>query len=441
MRFKPTLIQSTATKLFTSDAKEFLLLGGSRSGKTFIIVRTLVLLAIRYPGSRHLIARFRFNHVKNSVWNDTLKKVIDICFPNMEVKWNSTDYFISIEQEGMKSSEIWIAGLDDKERIEKILGMEFMSVHLNEASQISYNAYNIIKTRLAQKVTAVINGVEREGKRRLFIDQNPPSKKHWTFRLFHEGIEPEEGRQVDRSRYAFLKMNPDQNLENIGSDYMEILNSMPESKRKRFKDGDYADDSADALWTTKSIAETRVSSLPSMRRIVVAIDPSTTANDGSNGEAESDEAGIIAAGLGYDDHLYIFEDRTGILKPIEWAREAIDLYNTAEADAIVGEVNQGGDMVETIVKSVNRLVNFKSVRASRDKKTRAEPVASLWDQKKAHIVGDLPELELEMTTWAGRKGEKSPNRIDALVWAAAELLPIMNTPVRKAPRMTFNSSG
>ena len=436
--FKKTYIQQQASKLFGTQAREFLLLGGSRSGKTFIIIYTIVLLALKYPGSRHLIARFRFNHVKRSVWNDTLKKVLKVCFPDVVVKWNNTDYYLTIEQEGHPDSEIWIAGLDDKDRIENILGMEFLTIHLNEASQISYAAYNIIKTRLAQKVTVMINGVLTEARRRLFIDQNPPSKKHWTYRIFHEGIEPEEGKKLNPDNYAYLKMNPDQNLANIGDDYLEILDSMPESKRKRFKDGDYSDDSLDALWTTAQIAATRVQIAPRLRRIVVAIDPSITSNDGTKpGENKSDEAGVVGVGLGYDDKIYVLKDVTEVMTPTEWATAGIALYGELQADAIVGEVNQGGDMVELIVHSVNKSVPFKAVRATRDKRTRAEPVAALWAQGKACIVGDeMPELELEMTTWAGRKGEASPNRIDALVWAVAELLPVMNTLPRKAPRLS-----
>jgi len=169
--YKLTTIQKKAIKLFSSRAKEFLLVGGSRSGKTFIIIYRQIQMAITHSESRHLIARFRFNHVRNSVWRDTLRKVIRLCYPEEQITWRNTDYYIEFEN----GSQIWLAGLDDKDRTEKILGMEFLTVFLNEASQISYNAYTTIKTRLAQRMDNVHP--------LLFIDANPPSKKHWRYRL------------------------------------------------------------------------------------------------------------------------------------------------------------------------------------------------------------------------------------------------------------------
>ena len=163
--FKLTAIQKKALRHFTGQAKECLLVGGSRSGKSFVIIYKQLQMAIRHPGSRHLIARYRFNHVKNSVWLDTLRKVVKLCFPDLVVKWRRTDYYLDLEN----GSQIWLAGLDDKDRTEKILGMEFLTVFLNEASQISYGAYTTIKTRLAQRV--------EKASPFLFVDANPPQQK------------------------------------------------------------------------------------------------------------------------------------------------------------------------------------------------------------------------------------------------------------------------
>ena len=221
--FKKTTIQERAIDLFISGASRFLLYGGSRSGKSFIIIFTQLIIACRFSGSRHLVCRFRFNHVKNSIWLDTLKKVLKICFPKLQVKWNNIDYFITLPN----GSELWIGGLDDKERSEKILGMEFLTIFVNEASQISYEAYTTLLTRLAQKIDGAKN--------LLFVDENPPSKKHWTYKVFVENIEPETNVSLSYvDRYGHLKMNPADNLENISDDYLELLNSLPERKRKRF---------------------------------------------------------------------------------------------------------------------------------------------------------------------------------------------------------------
>lgn len=403
--FQKTKIQIKACALFLTKAKEFLLVGGSRSGKSFIIVRSIVLIALKYPGSRHLIARYRFNAVKNSIWSDTLKKVLKLCFNNMPVKWNNVDYFIELPN----GSQIWLAGLDDKERTEKILGMEFLTIFLNEASQISYDAYSTIKTRLAQLI---------EGARNiLFVDCNPPSKKHWLFKVFIENIDPEQNTPLSPDRYGSLKMNPIDNLDNISPEYMEILRSMPARKRQRFMDGDFSDDTVGALWTDDLINSTRVVTAPVMKRIVISIDPAVTSKD------TSDETGIVAVGIGYDDHLYILDDDTGTYTPNEWAIRGIAMYNKWEADKIIGETNNGGDLIEAVLRNINKTIPYKSVHATRDKLTRAEPIAAIYEQGKAHHVGILVELELEMCSWTAKSGEKSPNRIDALVWGCTELDP------------------
>ncbi|WP_369412437.1 hypothetical protein [Mucilaginibacter rivuli] len=153
----------------------------------------------------------------------------------------------------------------------------------------------------------------------------------------------------------------------------------------------------------------------SLKRIVIAIDPAVTSKD------TSDETGIIAAGIGFDGHLYVIEDKTDCYKPTEWAKQAIALYQHYRADRIIGEVNNGGDLIETILRGVDNKISYRSVHATRDKLTRAEPIAALYEQGKAHHIGQLLELELEMTSWEAKKAERSPNRIDALVWAATEL--------------------
>jgi phage terminase large subunit-like protein len=402
--FRKTKIQQKACELFLTRCKEFLLVGGSRSGKSFIIVRSVILIALKYPNSRHLIARFRFNAVKNSIWADTMKKVLKLCFPGMTVKWNNVDYFIELPN----GSQIWLAGLDDKERTEKILGMEFLTIFLNEASQISYDAYSTIKTRLAQLIDGARNI--------LFVDCNPPSKKHWLFKVFIENVDPEQNIPLDSGRYGAIKMNPIDNLDNISTEYMEILASMPLRKRKRFMDGDFADDTEGALWTEDLLNNTRVIDRPTMQRIIVAIDPAVTSKD------TSDEVGIMVCGIGFDGHFYLLEDLSDIYPVSEWTKIAVSAFHRWQADRIIGEVNNGGDLIEAVLRNVDRHIPYKSVHATRDKLTRAEPVAALYEQGKAHHVGEFLDAELEMTSWSAKAGEKSPNRIDAIVWGATELI-------------------
>jgi phage terminase large subunit-like protein len=147
---------------------------------------------------------------------------------------------------------------------------------------------------------------------------------------------------------------------------------------------------------------------------VVGVDPS-----GSD-KTTSDEAGIVICGIDSEGHGYVLEDDTGLYSPNQWAYKAIQKYNEWNADRIVAEVNYGGDMVETIIRNIDRNVSYKSVTASRGKYLRAEPIAALYERGKIHHVGRYDKLEDEQCLWL--PGDKSPNRMDALVWCFTDLM-------------------
>jgi predicted phage terminase large subunit-like protein len=171
------------------------------------------------------------------------------------------------------------------------------------------------------------------------------------------------------------------------------------------------------LWTLDLIEQGRraQADIPPMKRIVVAIDPAI-----STGE-DSDETGIVVVGLGTDGHGYVLEDASGKYSPIEWARRAVALYRKWNADRIVAEANQGGQMLETTIRTVDQNVSFKAVHASKGKITRAEPVAPLAEQFRIHHVGVFPALEDQLCTFEAGSPD-SPDRLDALVWGVSELM-------------------
>lgn len=169
-----------------------------------------------------------------------------------------------------------------------------------------------------------------------------------------------------------------------------------------------------ALWTHALIDSHRVSEAPELRRIVVAIDPAVTATEGS------DETGIVVAGVGADGHGYVLADASGRYTPLMWARKALTLYELHRADRIVAETNNGGDLVEINLRTVQQQVPLKRVHASRGKVTRAEPIAALYEQGRVHHVGILGQLEDQLTSWV--PGNGSPDRLDALVWALSDLM-------------------
>lgn len=173
-------------------------------------------------------------------------------------------------------------------------------------------------------------------------------------------------------------------------------------------------DTPGALWKRDAIEAGRVSRLPDLSRIVVAIDPAVTSGEGS------DETGVIAAGLGADGHGYILDDRSMRATPDRWAREAVAAYHSRGADRIIAETNNGGDLVALTIRTVDPTVAYKAVHASRGKTARAEPVAALYEQGRVHHCGTFPDLEDQLCTWT--QGDASPDRLDALVWALTELL-------------------
>lgn len=172
-----------------------------------------------------------------------------------------------------------------------------------------------------------------------------------------------------------------------------------------------------ALWQMESIDNARVKEAPELTRIVVAIDPAVTANE------DSDETGIIVAGTARIDgtlHGFILDDLTLKGSPDEWARAAIRAYRNWRADRVIAETNNGGDMIEYTIRTVDQNIAFSQVRASRGKQTRAEPIAALYEQGRVHHVSVFPELEDQMCQWI--PGDKSPDRVDAMVWALTELM-------------------
>ena len=229
MSFRLTKRQELAISILASEAKHCLLFGGSRSGKTFLLVRSIIIRACKTK-SRHIILRQHFNHIKTSVWLETLPKVLSTCFPDLTVKWNKTDYFIELPN----GSTIFVAGLDDEKHIEKILGKEFSTIYFNECSQLGYNSVQVALTRLAEK---------SDLRKKIYYDANPPTKRHWTYWLFVKGIHPESGQNLEEGQYASMLMNPQDNLENIDEEYISLLNSLDEKQRKRFLLGEFNDDS------------------------------------------------------------------------------------------------------------------------------------------------------------------------------------------------------
>jgi phage terminase large subunit-like protein len=416
--FKLHRKQELANKLLSSSARHVMLYGGSRSGKTFLILRALVARALAKK-SRHAALRYRFNHLKSSVIYDTLPKMMGLCFPGVadHCKLDKTDWFYQF----YNGSEIWFGGLDDKERTEKILGQEYSTIFFNECSQIPWASRNMAMTRLAQNAGLRLKA---------FYDCNPPSVAHWTYKVFIDHLDPDNRTPIkDRDNYASMIINPEDNRENLQTDYFDELQSLPDRMRRRFLLGQFQNADENALWTYDLLDRQRLveGEVPNLQRIVIAVDPS-----GCSGpeETRSDEISIVVVGLAVDGCAYVLEDLSGRLGPAAWGQTVVAAFDRHQADAVVAEANYGGAMVGEIIRSAQagdraRRIPFREVRATRGKIVRAEPIAALYEQGKVKHAGYFEALEDQLCgmTLAGYVGNKSPDRADALVWAVSELFP------------------
>jgi phage terminase large subunit-like protein len=432
MAFQLTDRQKAAQQVLSGDATHLMLFGGSRSGKTFLLTRNVVFRALKAPNSRHAIFRFRYNHLKASVVLDTFPKVMRAAFPGVGWDMHQQDGYVSFPG----GSQIWFAGLDDKDRTEKILGQEFATLYFNECSQIPLGSVDTALTRLAQKAEQQIEGRSPVPLRlRAYYDCNPPSKTHWTYRKFVEKRDPDTRLGLPRPEdYAAFAINPTDNAANLSPEYLRMLESLPARMRARFLEGRFADANPNALFPEEHIDRWRVldGAVPQLVRVVVAVDPSGADDEAS---ADNDAIGIVVVGLATDGACYLLEDLTVKAGPATWGRVAAEAFDRHSADCIVAETNYGGAMVRQVIETARPRTPFRPVTASRGKVVRAEPFSSLYEQGKVRHVGMFPELEDELSGFSttGYTGSRSPNRADALIWGLAALFPAITGATAKKP--------
>ena len=226
-----------------------------------------------------------------------------------------------------------------------------------------------------------------------------------------------------------------ENEANLAKPFLDNMRARYEGSRlgRQELNGELLEDTPGALWQRAWIDAQRVERAPSdLKRIVVAIDPAVSTSEGS------DETGIIVAGVSLNGHFYVLEDLSGKFSPDEWARRAYSAYRRWRADCIIAEKNNGGDLVEAVLRSVAMSVPYKAVHASRGKVTRAEPVAALFEQGKvSHVGAELSILEDQLTAFTSdfdrNSAGYSPDRLDALVWALTNLSGPTIAPARTIP--------
>jgi phage terminase large subunit-like protein len=252
-------------------------------------------------------------------------------------------------------------------------------------------------------------------------------------------IELEKRRdEQERKVCVVTRGNTQDNYANLSPVFISTVISKYKGTRLGRQElaGEFLDDNPEALWKRSDIDNNRVWQVPQLSLVVVGVDPAVTSKEGS------DDTGIVVAGKGIDNQGYVLGDYTIHDTPQKWAEAAVTAYHKHQANKIIGEVNNGGDLVELNIKMVDPSVRFDSVHASRGKATRAEPISSLYEQGRVKHFGNFPELEDQMCEWVPG-AEKSPDRVDALVWALTSLdlsIPFgkaAKSPIPDQPRKRF----
>lgn len=246
---------------------------------------------------------------------------------------------------------------------------------------------------------------------RIIVVMNPSFKKHFVYQKF-----------IEKKRADTVHIHTDYriNWDNLDENYRNKILETKKANPLRYEHvylGRWLEDREGLLWTRQIIDRSRVAVVPTLRRVVIGIDPAISSDPN-----KSDETGIIAAGVDENGNGYLLEDGSGHYTPTGWATEAKRLAEKWNADCYVAEKNQGGDMVQTVIRQVDTSTRVKLVTATKGKFVRAEPVFSYYEQLRIFHVGTFTKLEAQMITFNPDKTKQSPDRVDALVWAFTDLI-------------------
>ena len=342
-------------------------------------------------------------------------------------RWTLTSAFISIIPEFIEKIELLEKEADfeitQNEIVNKLTGSRILfrgiktsqgtaTANLKSISGVTTfildEAEELVDEDVFDRIDLSIRAVNKPN--RVILVMNPSFKSHWVYKRFVHNPRAEYCTNIHTT---YLD-----NVQNLSQSFIDQANRVKEENLHRYEHlflGKWLDDAEGLLWNRPILDRARITAKPDLKRIVVAIDPAVTAN------MESDETGIIVAGKDSDGKGYVLEDLSGKYSPNEWAKIAQQAAKNWNADCIVAEKNQGGEMVESVIKSTGTPTRIKLVTATKGKYVRAEPIYSLYEQHKIYHVGHFPLLESQMITFDPDKG-KSPDRVDALVWGMTELM-------------------
>ncbi len=377
--------------------------GGRGSGKSHFFAEMLIERHLLKPGLRSLCGR----EVQRSL-KDSVKRLLSDKIRAMGVEREFDEQVAEIRAPG--GGVISFTGLQDH-TVESVKSYEGYDIAwLEEAQSISERSLELIRPTI------------RAPGSELWFSWNPRHAEDAVDQLLRGPTAP-VGSVVIRANWSDNPFFPAELEDERKHDL--------EHNRHRYGhiwEGEYEPAAIGALWDRGALHRSRTRTAPDLRRVVVAVDPAASVGSGAN------ETGVVVCGEGDDGRGYVLADLSLMGRPDEWAKRAVAAYDRFEADAVVIERNQGGDMVAHTLRTVRPNLPIIEVHASRGKHVRAEPIAALYALGQISHVGTFPELEDQMclTTPAGYQGPGSPDRLDALVWGLTQLFPAITTP-RSSP--------
>jgi phage terminase large subunit-like protein len=380
--------------LFNPTTRITIVTGGRGSGKSHVAPQAIANQIAKPEKMTCLFSRYTMSAAEDSIIPEFNSRIEDL---------NYTKYFRSVKNNiyCTNGNKILFRGLKTSSgnQTAKLKSIEGLNIFvLDEGEEwTDEKSFDTIDGSIREK--NVINWI--------LIILNPAHVSHWIYQRFFKPYNiPEEYNGI-RNDIQYIHTTYLDNIDNLSADYINMINRLKETNLTKYKHlylGHWQDAKDGALWKQKLIDNLRVYEIPEMSRIIVSVE--------------------IVSGKGKDGRGYLLEDRSGTYTPVEWASICVSLYSKWKADSIVAEKNQGGDMVKHTIKTVSDNAPVKLVHASKGKILRAEPISSLYEDGKMSHVGNYPELEEEMTTYSGAPGDKSPNRLDALVHGFTELFPV-----------------
>lgn len=444
--------QSAFWNLAAEDKHKFLLAyGGGGSGKSYLILLMFILTAMAVPNSRFGVFRLTRASCEETLFDKTLKEVLDIAFPGLAQDEKKVKISISdMEVKFANGSIIMFDGLDEN-RLKKIDGNAYNYVLLNECNEFSYAHVSRLIGRL-RHVAFKPDGQQLKNK--IFADCNPDSKRDWEYRAFVLGVNPVDGNALAKhDQWVAHKLWPRSNAKHLGEDYVETMASTMSAKdRKRYIEGDWSDDNPSAIFKQDWFDRDRfplslkngVRPLPDdilaeladkgtmFTRIIISVDPATA-------DGKRDLHGISVLALSENGHVYVLADETMAGTPDEVCAQITQLYMGWGATRVFFENNQGGTWLEATMRKhfanvplsyfraqARKLLNGKVVASTGGKVDRADSISPQYERGFVHHVGALTDLEEQMMAFNGRNFKGSPDRMDAVVWGIVELMKLAN---------------